>query len=699
MTSITFTINSASPTNPNTPDFFYRDTTAGNVTLTATVTAKGSGLTNLPINSTATLNRVVSKANTTTTITSDTPGPSIVGQPYTVSFTVVHATGGAGTPTGNVTVSDGTNSCIGTVTAGSCSLTSTTAGSKTLMANYAGDTNFNGSASAGVSHTVNKANTTTTAVNQTATFSAADQTVILTATVTANSPSTATVNQGTVTFTVKQGATVIGSPVTSATITTGSASANFTLPGATVAGTYIIESAYSGGTNFNVSSDNTKTLTVKKADTITTAVNASASYSNGDQTVLLNATVTSTAGAVNQGTVTFTIKTLDGLTTIGTPVTSATVSGGNASATFTLPANTGAGDYKIEAVYSGSGNFNGSGDTTKKLTVNRAASTTTVTVADATYDGNPHGGSASVTGPGLSQALPVSYTGIGGTVYGPSTTPPTNSGTYRASANYAESANYLGSSDSKNFTINKATPVVTVSGGPFTYDGTPHAATVTIIGVGGAPVIGSTILNYAGIPPTNYGPSTTAPTDAGTYQVRAVFTSTDNNYNNAQGSGSITINKVASVTTVTVPGGESFTYDGNAHPATVSVTGVSGLSLTPAPVYSCGHAPISVADSGCTASYTYPGDVNYLGSSDSKTYTISKASPIVTVTGGTFTYDGTPHGATVSVTGIGGAAVSGSATFTYAGIPPTSYGPSSTAPTNAGSYQVRSVFTEQRYQL
>ena len=286
-----------------------------------------------------------------------------------------------------------------------------------------------------------KANTTITAANQTITFSATDQTINLTASVTS---AAGTVNEGIVTFTVKQGAIVIGTPVTSGTITTGTASANFTLPGGTAAGTYSIEAAYSGGTNFNTSNDNTKTLTVQKADTTTTAVNASATYSNGDQTVLLSATMTSTAGVVNQGTVTFTIKTLDGLTTIGTPVTSPTVSSGTASANFTLPANTTAREYKIEAVYSGGGNFNGSSDTTKKLTVSKAATTTTVTVADAIYDGNPHGGSASATGPGLSQALPVSYTGIGGTVYGPSTTPPTNAGTYSASASYEENANYLG---------------------------------------------------------------------------------------------------------------------------------------------------------------------------------------------------------------------------------------------------------------
>ena len=69
----------------------------------------------------------------TTTITGQTPNPSSVGQAVAVTFTV---TGSGGTPTGNVTVSDGVgDSCTGTVAAGSCSLSFATAGTKTLTAN------------------------------------------------------------------------------------------------------------------------------------------------------------------------------------------------------------------------------------------------------------------------------------------------------------------------------------------------------------------------------------------------------------------------------------------------------------------------------------------------------------------------------------------------------------------------------------
>ncbi|MEQ1646838.1 MAG: Ig-like domain-containing protein, partial [Pyrinomonadaceae bacterium] len=63
---------------------------------------------------------------------------------------------GAGTPTGSVTVSDGSATCSAPVGAGTCNLTSTTAGNKLLFATYAGDANFLGSVSTpGVPHVVN----------------------------------------------------------------------------------------------------------------------------------------------------------------------------------------------------------------------------------------------------------------------------------------------------------------------------------------------------------------------------------------------------------------------------------------------------------------------------------------------------------------------------------------------------------------
>jgi PKD repeat protein len=79
-------------------------------------------------------------AGTTTTITGVTPEPSDPGQSITVSFTV---TSGAGTPSGNVQVSDANGGgCAADVAAGSCSYTPQGTGQRTITATYAGNSSF-----------------------------------------------------------------------------------------------------------------------------------------------------------------------------------------------------------------------------------------------------------------------------------------------------------------------------------------------------------------------------------------------------------------------------------------------------------------------------------------------------------------------------------------------------------------------------
>jgi len=108
------------------------------------------------------------------------------------------------------------------------------------------------------------------------------------------------------------------------------------------------------------------TLTVVCGATTTTASDATATFSTADQTVGLSATVTSLAGTVNQGTVTFSL--LSGTTTIGTPV-SGTVTGGEATAGYLVPGGTPAGTYTIDAVYNPAGSWLGSSDNTHSLII------------------------------------------------------------------------------------------------------------------------------------------------------------------------------------------------------------------------------------------------------------------------------------------------------------------------------------------
>src|SRR5205823_127456 len=132
---------------------------AGQCSLTFTSTgarnliATYAGDTNFSGSMSAVETHTVNPADTTTTITSDSPDPSVVGQSVTVQYSV---SVNASVPTrrsSDLTVSDGTVSCTGTVAAGQCSLTFTSAGTKSLTATYTGDSNFSGSTSAAEAHT------------------------------------------------------------------------------------------------------------------------------------------------------------------------------------------------------------------------------------------------------------------------------------------------------------------------------------------------------------------------------------------------------------------------------------------------------------------------------------------------------------------------------------------------------------------
>src|SRR5439155_663788 len=170
-------------------------------------------------------------SGTTTTITSDSPDPSVVGQAYTVSVTVAAVAPATGTPTRSVTVTDGTGSCtIASLSngSGSCALTSTTAGAKTLTATYGGDASFGGS-SGTTTHQVNQA-ATTTAVTSSPNPSSFGQPVTFTASVSPVSPGSGTPG-GTVSF-AADGTTIAAC----GTVTLTNGSAACTTSALTVAG-------------------------------------------------------------------------------------------------------------------------------------------------------------------------------------------------------------------------------------------------------------------------------------------------------------------------------------------------------------------------------------------------------------------------------------------------------------------------------
>jgi len=215
---------------------------------TYTITAHYSGDSNYSAATSTVMTLTVTRAPTTTSLTSS--GPSVYGQ--SVTFTATVTTSGSGTPTGTVTFLDGTTA-IGSGTlngsgVATFSTTSLTAGTHSITAAYSGDTNFNASTSSPLTQTVNKASTTTTLASSSAP-ALSSQKITLTATVAPVSPG-AGAPTGTVTF-YKNG-TSIGSAALSAGVATLSGVVLTT-------GSYTLTATYGGDTNFNTSTSSSFT--------------------------------------------------------------------------------------------------------------------------------------------------------------------------------------------------------------------------------------------------------------------------------------------------------------------------------------------------------------------------------------------------------------------------------------------------------
>lgn len=159
------------------------------------------------------------------------------------------------------------------------------------------------------------------------------------------------------------------------------------------------------------------------------------------------------------------------------------------------------------------------------------------------YDASPHGGSGFAYGNGgigdvLSPACAITYIGTGSTVYGPSVTAPTAAGTYSVLSSFPGNGTYDAASASAALTINRIAASVTVTGGIFPYNGSPHPATGTVTGLGAVPLSPGLTYSYVGVSGTTYGPSATPPVVSGMYLATGSFAG---NTNYLPGSDSDTI--------------------------------------------------------------------------------------------------------------------------------------------------------------
>ncbi|HEV8060173.1 MAG TPA: DUF4214 domain-containing protein [Gemmataceae bacterium] len=236
-------------------------------------------------------------------------------------------------------------------------------------------------------------------------------------------------------------------------------SANNVLTGPPVdAGTYTATVSFPGDSNYPPGSISTP-IVIDPAGTTTPPTNTNAGFSVNSQSVTLTGSVSSGAGPVNTGTITFTVAGLGS-------VTSGTVSNGTASASLPLPAGTAPGTFATTTAYSGSTDFASSSNSSGQLDLQAAQTvtastnaTTTTTTSDQTVTlmgsvtsgGGPvYGGTFTFTVAGLGSvtSIPVSNGTALATLTIPGNTaagPYSITTTYSGATDFASSSNNAGS--------------------------------------------------------------------------------------------------------------------------------------------------------------------------------------------------------------------------------------------------------------
>ena len=166
-----------------------------------------------------------------------------------------------------------------------------------------------------------------------------------------------------------------------------------------------------------------------------------------------------------------------------------------------------------------------------------------------------------------------------------------NVGTATVSAEYGGGDNYLPSVGSSTFVIEKIDPICSVDSYNVPYNGSPHTATGSCVGILGEDL--SSGLNLSG----------TTHTDAGDYPSDPwTFSDNAGNYKDASGTVHDVIQKIEATCSVV---GWTGPYDGDPHGASGSCSGLdgelSGLDL--------GASFTDVP--GGTANWTLTGETNY----------------------------------------------------------------------------------------
>ena len=270
-----------------------------------------------------------------------------------------------------------------------------------------------------------------------------------------------------------------------------------------------------------------------------------------------------------------------------------------------------------------SGNY-ASASGTVTDTITKANATVNVTPYDVVYNGAAHSATATATGvAGVNLAADVNLSG----------TTHTNAGTYTDTWTFTDpNGNYASASGTVTDTITKASATVNVTPYDVVYNGAAHSATASAIGAAGVSLMADVSLTG------------TTHTNAGTYTDTWTFTDPTGNYANASGTVTDAISKANATVNVTP---YDVVYNGAAHSATASATGVAGVNLA-ADVNLTGTTHTDAGTYTDTWTFTDLAG-NYANASGTVIDTISASQG----TGGT-----SPTGSTATTTLVTGAGVS-----------------------------------------
>jgi hypothetical protein len=293
-----------------------------------------------------------------------------------------------------------------------------------------------------------------------------------------------------------------------------------------------VEASFAGTAGY-VTSSGAANLTVGKADQTITFAALATSAAFGDQF---------SVGPTASSGLPVTVAAAGACTIAGGAGT--TIANGS---TAQVKITSGDGTCTLTASQAGSDNYNAataaSGSSLiRSVSANKAAQTITFgTLSDKTFGNAPFSVSATAAPSNLAVTFSAKAdskcTVVGNTVT------ITGAGSCTVVAAQAGNASYNAATEvEQSFTIEKATPTVTVAGGTYTYDGQEHPATGTVVGVDGKSFATPAFTYTVG--------GANAPVNFGTYTAAASFAgNADYKGASATGTATITINKKpASVT-------------------------------------------------------------------------------------------------------------------------------------------------------